>query len=503
VNDTLRAPPAMTARIIPVDTFDLVVFGGTGDLALRKLLPGLYYRDQDRQLPAASRIIGVARRRIDRTVYAQEVEAALRRHLPTNDIDDGCLERLLSRLDYVPLDATGVDGWPGLAAKLAGAEDRARIFYLATAPDLFAPICRNLAAAQLVTAAARVVLEKPIGHDLASAQAINEVVGAVFPEERIFRIDHYLGKETVQNLMALRFANSLFEPLWSSNGIDHVQITVAESLGVEGRGGYYDHAGALRDMVQNHLLQLLCLVAMEPPASLAADAVRDEKLKVLRALRRIQGSDVGVKTVRGQYRAGAVDGSPVQGYVEEVDDALGSTTETFVVLKVEIENWRWAGVPFYLRTGKRLPVRTSEIVINFRAVPFSIFGQEAGALSPNRLVVRLQPNEGIKLFLTAKDPGPGGMRLREAPLNLSFAETFKVRYPDAYERLLMDVVRGNPTLFMRRDEVEAAWAWVEPILEGWRERNERPKPYTAGSWGPSAAIALIERDGRTWFEDAA
>jgi glucose-6-phosphate 1-dehydrogenase len=493
----------MTARIIPVDTFDLVVFGGTGDLALRKLLPGLYYRDHDRQLPAGSRIIGAARRRLDRGAYVQEVEAALRRHLPPQDLDEDCLARLLGRLDYVGLDATGVEGWTALAATLAGADERVRVFYLATAPDLFGPICRTLAATQLVTPAARVVLEKPIGHDLASARAINDVVGAVFPEERIFRIDHYLGKETVQNLMALRFANSLFEPLWNSSGIDHVQITVAESLGVEGRGDYYDRAGALRDMVQNHLLQLLCLVAMEPPTSLTADAVRDEKLKVLRALKPIQGSDVNVKTVRGQYRAGAVDGALVRGYVDEIDGAPGSDTETFVVLKAEIEDWRWAGVPFYLRTGKRLPARASEIVIHFRAVPHSIFGQEAGALSPNRLVVRLQPNEGIKLFLTAKDPGPGGMRLREAPLNLSFAETFKIRYPDAYERLLMDVVRGNPTLFMRRDEVEAAWAWVEPILDVWREQNEPPKPYPAGSWGPSAAIALIERDGRTWYDDAA
>jgi glucose-6-phosphate 1-dehydrogenase len=492
----------MTAKIIPVGAFDLVVFGGTGDLALRKLLPGLYYRDRDQQLPPDSRIIGVARSCIDPDGYAREVEAALRHYLPTNDIDEACLQRLLARLDYVQLDASGVDGWPGLAGKLAGADDRVRVFYLATAPDLFAPICRSLAAAQLVTPASRVVLEKPIGHDLAAARAINDEVGAVFSEKQIFRIDHYLGKETVQNLMALRFANALFEPLWNSSGIDHVQITVAESLGVEGRGDYYNRAGALRDMVQNHLLQLLCLVAMEPPTSLTADSVRDEKLKVLRALKPIQRPDVNVKTVRGQYRAGAVDGVLVPGYLDEVASHGGSNTETFVVLKAEIEGWRWAGVPFYLRTGKRLPARASEIVIHFRAVRHSIFG-EAGRLSPNRLVVRLQPNEGIKLFLTAKDPGPGGMRLREVPLNLSFAETFKTRYPDAYERLLIDVVRGDPTLFMRRDEVEAAWGWVEPILEVWREQNEPPKPYPAGSWGPSAAIALIERDGRTWVEEAA
>ena len=393
--------------------------------------------------------------------------------------------------------AAGPSSRPGSRS----ASDRVRVFYLATAPDLFGRICRNIGAAGLNSGKARVVLEKPIGHDLASAQAINTEVGAVFAEEAIFRIDHYLGKETVQNLMVLRFANSLFEPLWNSSAIDHVQITVAETIGVEGRGAYYETAGALRDMVQNHILQMLCLVALEPPTCLDADAVRDEKLKVLRALRPIEGADVGLKTVSGQYRAGASEGGAVPGYAEEIGATTGSNTETFVVIKAEIANWRWAGVPFYLRTGKRLPVRASEIAIQFRAIPHSIFNAPASAIQPNRLVVRLQPDEGVQLVLMSKDPGPGGMRLRATPLNLSFAETFRVRYPDAYERLLMDVVRGNPTLFMRRDEVEAAWAWIEPILETWRERGEPPKSYTAGSWGPSAAIALIERDGRTWHED--
>jgi glucose-6-phosphate 1-dehydrogenase len=323
----------------------------------------------------------------------------------------------------------------------------------------------------------------------------------VFAEDQVFRIDHYLGKESVQNLLALRFANSMFEPLWSAAHIDHVQITVSESIGVEGRGGYYDRSGALRDMLQNHILQLLCLVAMEPPAALDAESVRDEKLKALKALRPIVDGEVATKTVRGQYRAGASGGTAVKGYLEELEDP-SSRTETFVVVKAEIANWRWAGVPFYLRTGKRLPTRVSEIVIQFRAVPHSIFPASAGKISPNRLVVRLQPDEGIQLYLISKDPGPGGMRLREAPLDISFAEAFQVRYPDAYERLLMDVVRGNATLFMRRDEVEAAWHWVEPILRGWAASDEAPKPYIAGSWGPAAAIALIERDGRTWFEDS-
>jgi glucose-6-phosphate 1-dehydrogenase len=494
----------MTAQIIPVEPFDLVVFGGTGDLARRKLLPGLYYRDRDGQLPPASRIIGCARSELAREAFVAQVDAALRQHVPEADLDELCLGRFLDRLHYVAVDAQAPSGFDALAAELAAPDpERVHVFYLATSPDLFGPICRHLAEVGLTTPSARVVLEKPIGRDLASARAINDEVGAEFAENQIFRIDHYLGKETVQNLMALRFANSLFEPLWNSSAIDHVQITVAESLGVEGRGAYYDRAGALRDMVQNHIVQLLCLVAMEPPTRLEADAVRDEKLKVLRALRPIAGDEVALKTVRGQYRAGASEGGAVPGYADEIGAEAGSPTETFVALKAEIESWRWAGVPFYLRTGKRLPQRASEIVLQFRAIPHSIFSPDAGSITSNRLIVRLQPDEGIKLFLMAKDPGPGGMRLREVPLNLSFAETFRVRNPDAYERLLMDVVRGNPTLFMRRDEVEAAWTWIEPILAAWRDKGDAPKPYTAGSWGPSAAIALIERDGRTWHEDGA
>ncbi len=491
----------MSSKIIPVEPFDLTVFGATSDLARRKLLPGLYHRDRDRQMPAECRIIGVARRDLGREGYVAQIEENLRRYVAAEDIEESCLARFLERLDYVAADASQPESWGELAARLDGSE-RIRVFYLATSPDLFGQICQGLGTAGLVTANTRVVLEKPIGHDLASARAINDQVGSVFQERQVFRIDHYLGKETVQNLTALRFANVLFEPLWNAAYVDHVQITVAEKIGVEGRGTYYDGAGALRDMVQNHMLQLLCLVAMEPPTRLDADNVRDEKLKVLRALKPISGDDVGLKTVRGQYRAGAVSGDPAPSYVDELGTGM-SETETFVVIKAEIEGWRWAGVPFYLRTGKRLPSRASEIVIQFRSIPHSIFEPNAGLIGPNRLVVRLQPDEGIKLFLMAKDPGPGGMRLREAHLNLSFAETFRVRYPDAYERLLMDVVRGNPTLFMRRDEVEAAWSWVEPILEAWGEASEPPKPYTAGTWGPSAAIALIEREGRTWHDDAA
>ena len=488
----------MTAQIIPVAVFDLVVFGATGDLSFRKLMPALYWRESDQQMPEGSRIVGVARSRLSTEEYVQQVEAACRQHVG-EAFDPEVFARLAHRITYVALDVASREHWADLAAVLAGAEDRPRLFYLATSPDLFGPICEGAGAAGIVTPLARVVLEKPIGRDLESAIRINDQVGRVFDESQVYRIDHYLGKESVQNLLALRFANSLFEAVWSRDHIDHVQITVAETVGVEERAAYYDKSGALRDMVQNHMLQLLCLVAMEPPISMAADSVRDEKLKVLHSLRPMLDGEAVQKTVRGQYRAGAGGGTAVPGYAEEL--GAPSRTETFVALKAEVENWRWAGVPFYLRTGKRLPTRVSEIVIQFHAVPHSIFPRTAGSIEPNRLVIRLQPDDGIQLELMAKDPGPGGMRLRNAPLDIRFADAFKVRYPDAYERLLMDVVRGNATLFMRRDEVEAAWRWVEPIIEAWGASDEPPKPYLAGSWGPTAAIALIERDGRTWFED--
>jgi glucose-6-phosphate 1-dehydrogenase len=368
------------------------------------------------------------------------------------------------------------------------------------APELFGPICEKIGAHKLVTPQTRVIIEKPIGHDYQSARELNDAVGRIFDERQIYRIDHYLGKETVQNLMALRFGNALFEPLWNAAHIDHVQITVAETLGVEGRGGYYDQAGALRDMVQNHMMQLLCLVAMEPPSRMDADSVRDEKLKVLRSLKPIDDASINHVTVHGQYRAGATASGPVPGYREEADNPA-SNTDTFVALKAEIGNWRWAGVPIYLRTGKRLAERVSEIVVTFRAIPHSIFEMSIGAIEQNRLVLRLQPDEGVKLWLMIKDPGPGGMRLRYVPLDMSFAQAFKVRPPDAYERLLLDVIRGNQTLFMRRDEVEAAWAWIDPIADAWERSREGPKSYVSGTWGPSASVALIERDGRTWHDD--
>ncbi len=494
--------PDVTAKTVPVDTFDLVIFGGTGDLALRKLLPGLFRRYADGQIPEDSRIIGVARDKQSDDDYQAKVSEALASVVGQDTSLQAKLAPFLRKLGYHALDATRDEGWQPFADELLTHGDRIRVFYLSTSPGLFVDLCTRLRTHGLNGAKSRVVIEKPIGKDSASAAVINDAVGSAFSESQIFRIDHYLGKETVQNLMALRFANILFEPLWNSNYVYHVQITVAETVGLEKRAGYYETSGALRDMVQSHLLQLLCMVSMEPPAAMQADAVRDEKLKVLRSLRPITADDAAQMTVRGQYRAGASNGGAVPGYLDELG-RNDSRTETFVALKAEVDNWRWAGVPFYLRTGKRLAERVSEIVVAFRPVPHSIFEHGAGPVMANKLVLRLQPDEGVKLWLMIKDPGPGGLRLQHVPLDMSFAEAFGVHQPEAYERLLMDVVRGNPTLFMRRDEVEAAWKWIDPILAAWETLREAPKPYTAGSWGPSAAVALIERDGRTWHEDAA
>jgi glucose-6-phosphate 1-dehydrogenase len=489
----------MTTRIIPVDDFDIVIFGATGDLAQRKLLPALFHRDEQGQIPDGACIIGTSRKPLSQDEFRDFAAKAIDSHARFMKSTPEVIDRFLNRLKYYAAEATKDEGWNAIEQELADRQDVVRVFYLAVGPDLFGPICDRLGKQGLVTPKSRVVVEKPLGKDGASAEATNNAIGKVFPEESIYRIDHYLGKETVQNLMALRFANLLFEPVWNSAHIDHVQITVSETLGVEGRAGYYDTSGALRDMVQNHILQLLCLVAMEPPTSMDADAVRDEKLKVLKALKPFTDDKIDQHIVRGQYGKGASEQGPVPGYLEELGDPQ-STTETFVAVKAEIGSWRWNGVPFYLRTGKRLPTRVSEIVVEFKPVPHSMFEKSAGTISPNRLILRLQPDEGVKLWLMIKDPGPGGMRLQHVPLDMSFKEAFNVRNPDAYERLLMDVVRGNQTLFMRRDEVAAAWKWVDPILDYWKSSGEVPKPYTSGTWGPAASVALIERDGNTWQE---
>ncbi len=487
----------MTRQIIPVEPFDYVLFGGTGDLAQRKLLPSLYQRDRDGQLPAPSRLIGASRAELTSEAYREFARDALKTHVPDNEREEEHVERFIARLHYVPVDAKSDNGWAELRDLVKQFDDgRIRAFYLAVGPGLFGDISAQLEKFDLIDDRTRLVIEKPLGRDLESARELNRVVGEHFDEHQVFRIDHYLGKETVQNLLALRFANALFEPLWNGTHIDHVQITVAETVGVGSRAGYYDKSGAMRDMVQNHLLQLLCLVAMEPPASGEADAIRDEKLKVLRALKPITSQTAANTTVRAQYGRGTVEGEQAQGYLDEL--GTESSTASFVALKAEIDNWRWAGVPFYLRTGKRMAMRMSEIVIQFRPVPHSIFAKGAGAMHSNKLVLRLQPDESVKQWIMIKDPGPGGMRLRHVPLDMSFAVNFEERSPDAYERLLLDVIRGNQTLFMRRDEVEAAWRWIDPIFDAWEETEQAVETYPSGSWGPPQSINLIARDNRIW-----
>ena len=482
-----------------------MVFGATGDLAKRKLIPGLFQRFRDGQMPPGARIIGAARSEIGADEFRGLADQALAEFAPEARLDAGIRQHFLACLDYVRVDAHGEAGWQELGDLLRPPETAVRAFYFSVAPSLFEPIGERLHASGLAGPGARIVLEKPIGHDLASARALNRWFTERFDERCLYRIDHYLGKETVQNLMALRFANALFEPLWNGRFIDHVQITVAESVGVEGRGAYYDSSGAMRDMVQNHLLQLLCLIAMEPPARFEADAVRDEKLKVLKALTPLTDRrDI----VRGQYQGA----HGVPPYLDDIG-ADSSRTESFVALKTEVANWRWSGVPFYLRTGKRLRARMSEIAIQFKEPPHSIFGDAYQQAKPNVLAIRLQPDEGITLGMTIKEPGPGGMRLTTADLDMTFAESLgggsgaaggrHARMPDAYERLVMDVIRGDQTLFMRGDEVEAAWAWIDPVVAAWTERHEPPHLYDPGSSGPEDALGLLHRSERRWRPIAA
>jgi glucose-6-phosphate 1-dehydrogenase len=479
----------MVSRVIPVDVFDLVVFGATGDLARRKILPGLYRRCLSGQIPADSRIIGAARTGMTPDEFRHFVAAALDEFVAPDKRNPEAEAGFLARLDYVAVDARGTDGWAELAARMRPAVVRA--FYFSVAPALFGDIAERLKLHAIAGPQARIVVEKPFGTDLDSARTLNAMLARHFDETQIYRIDHYLGKETVQNLMAVRFANILFEPLWNAQYVDHVQITVAETVGVGGRGAYYDKSGAMRDMVQNHMMQLLCLIAMEPPWHFDPDAVRDEKLKVIRALDPVRREDI----VRGQYMAGG--GQP--GYLEDAENP-GSRTESFVAMKCHIANWRWKGTPFYLRTGKRLRARVSEIAVTFKEPPHSIF-DDAPGWRENVLVIRLQPDEGMNLKVMIKEPGPGGMRLVQVPLDMSFAEALGADgtdMPDAYERLIMDVIRGNQTLFMRGDEVEAAWAWTDPVIAGWE--GERPHGYEPGTTGPEEALMLMHRDGRRWRE---
>lgn len=474
----------------------LLLFGATGDLARRKLLPSLYALHEDGLINEHLRIIGTARSEMDDAGYRDMARDALAEFLPEDRQNDAAIEGFLDRLGYQALDASTLDGFQALADKLGDVSEGLAIF-LSTAPFLFEPTIAGLQSAGLTGSHVRIGLEKPLGNDLETSAAINDAVASVFSESQIFRIDHYLGKETVQNLMALRFANMMFEPLWNAQGIDHVQITVSETVGLEGRHGFYNDTGALRDMVQNHMLQLVALTAMEPPASLDAASVRDEKVKVLRSLRPVDKSEM----VRGQYGGGAISGKSVEGYAD--DFGKSSDTETYVAIKAHIDNWRWQGVPFYLRTGKRLAERRSEIVIQFKNVPHNIFSARDGKLNANRLVIRLQPEEYVRLQVMAKQPGMDrdGVVLREVPLDLSLTQAFaKARRRIAYERLLLDLIDGDPTLFVRRDEVEAQWRWIDDIRAKWADTGEAPKSYSSGSWGPNAGIALTERDGVSWNE---
>jgi glucose-6-phosphate 1-dehydrogenase len=479
----------------------LLLFGATGDLAQRMLLPSLYGLHADGLLPEGLTITGTARSEHDDASYRKFARQALDEFLPEDRKDDKAVKSFLERVGYQALDASSTEGFPALAKKVGDISGGLAIF-LSTAPFLFEPTIKGLESAGLAGPKTRIGLEKPLGYDLASSREINDAVAFAFPEDRTFRIDHYLGKETVQNILALRFGNSFFEPVWNAQGIDNIQITVAETVGLEERAGYYDTAGALRDMVANHILQLVALIAMEPPARFDGTAIRDEKAKVFRSLRKMKPEEVPHVTVTGQYTQGAVNGEIVKGYIDELGKP--STTETFVAIKAHVDNWRWQGVPFYLRTGKRMPNRHSEIAIQFKAVPHSMFASRGGLLQPNMLIIRLQPEEYVQLLVMAKEPGLDreGIRLREVPLNLSLdAEFAGTRRRIAYERLLLDLIEGDPTLFVRRDEVEAQWEWIDAIRAGWVANDVKPKSYGSGTWGPSAAIALTERDGVTWQDD--
>lgn len=495
-------PEKDQSEFIPVSPYEMVIFGATGDLARRKLIPSLYHRFLDNQFNKQSRILGVSRSALSRDEYLKMIKEAFVEFID-EPLDEKRWDAFCELIDYVAIDVLDDKSDWSTIGKALGDHNRIRIFYLAMPPRMYAAIAEGLYKSGLATPESRVVLEKPIGKDFASAKVINDGVGRYFDENRIYRIDHYLGKETVQNLLVLRFGNVLFEPLWTRDSIDHIQITAAESIGVGGREAYYDKSGALRDMVQNHLLQLLCLTCMEAPSSLDADEIRTEKIKILRALQPVTKSLAQTHTVRGQYAGGEVDGKAVPGYIEELregtgDDEASSRTETFVAIKTEINNWRWKGVPIYLRTGKRMSERFSEIVVQFKSVPHNVFGMQT-KLNPNRLVIRLQPDESVNLWVEIKEPGAGGLRVKSWPLDLTYDEVFTTRYPDAYERLLMDVVRGRLALFMRRDEVEAAWRWVDGIQNAWEERQQNSRPYAAGQDGPDDARHLIELDGRKWW----
>ena len=486
--------------------FDLVFFGGTGDLTWRKLMPSLFQAWRHGTLPKDGRILAVARDERDDAGYRAWLKPRLQEAESAKRPSDEEFDQFAQSVHYLRMDLSQSADYQRLGAWLGERNADTVVMYLATSPHLFPVICEQLGAVGLNHERVRVVLEKPLGHDLASAQEINRAVRSAFTERQALRIDHYLGKPSVQNLMALRFGNVLFEPLWRRESIANIQITLAENLGVGTRGDFYNRTGALRDMIQNHALQLLTMLAMEPPSSADADAIRDEKLKVLRSLKPFDAVSVSRDVIRGQYRAGNIDGQPVKGYLEEDKVPAGSHTETFVALRCEVQNWRWAGVPFYLRTGKRLAQRHSEIVVNFRPTPHPIF---PGSHAHNKLVIKLQPEDGLELHLLAARGtihsvfNPSGQEaLSPVSLDLDFDKAFRTERVGAYERMLLDAINGRLNLFVRSDEQEQAWRWIEPVLQAWEHDAHGVKPYVAGTWGPPSASALVARDGFAWAEEA-
>ena len=477
-----------------LNTFNLFLFGGTGDLSNRKLIPAMFRQDILASLSEDSKIIGIGSRDLSRNEYVEMVKESLEKYFPNFNEHKDTWELFSSRVSYIQIDINSDDGWDKLKEI---PNDRSVIYYLATPPNLYKRISCALTHFDLIKENCRVVVEKPIGTDSATAKEINDSLSIGFDENQIYRIDHYLGKEAVQNLLALRFGNTIFEQSWSNSAIDHIRITVAEDLGVEDRGDYYDETGALRDMVQNHLLQILCLIAMEPPVSIQSESVRDEKLKVLKSLAPFTAENISINSVRAQYLDGISKGETACSYLDEDGVSIENNTETFVALRLEINNWRWSGVPFYLRTGKRMQSKSSEIVVRYKTVPHNIFSKDT-SLKPNQLVLRIHPDEGIDLKLNTKHPGVSGFDLEELPLDLNLHEYHEIGHQDCYERLLLDVIKGNPSLFVRRDEIEASWKWIDNIINLWKSEDVSMEEYISGGWGPSNADLLLKRDFRSW-----
>ena len=477
-----------------LNTFSLYLFGGTGDLSTRKLLPALFRQETISSISHESQIVGIGSKDLTVDSYISMVKESLSKHFHGFDENGDAWKRFSMRLSYKKLDINSDDDWKNFGNI---PQDRPAIFYLATPPNLYKAISKSLKSGSLINSNSRIVVEKPIGSNLETANEINNMLAESFQENQIYRIDHYLGKEAVQNLLAMRFANTIFEQSWSSTAIDHIQITVAEDLGVEGRGGYYDETGALRDMVQNHLLQILCLIAMEPPVSINSESVRDEKLKVLKSLAPFNSETIKTNSVRARYIDGMSKGAVASAYIDEEGVDSKNNTETFVSLKASINNWRWSGVPFYLRTGKRMQSKSSEIVVRYKSVPHNIFSDKS-SIVPNQLVLRIHPDEGIVLKLNTKEPDVTGFNLEELPLNLNLHDYHEIGHQDCYERLLLDVIKGNPALFVRRDEVEASWAWIDNIINLWSSENVPMEDYISGGWGPSNSDLLLKRDYRAW-----